>query len=148
MSGQFTGRHMAAVLVTGFGIVIAVNFTMAALASSSFGGLVVENSYVASQKYNGWLEEARQEEALGWSVDIARTSDGRVQVTSVGAPAGVTVRGDAWHPLGRMPDLPLQFAAAGDRTFISTQSLPEGRWRVRLELSHGSQRWRGERHLP
>lgn len=148
MAGQFTGRHMAAVMVAGFGIVVAVNFTMAALASHSFGGLVVENSYVASQKFNGWLEEARQDEALGWSVDIVRNADGRVQVNTAGVPAAVDVKGDAWHPLGRMADIPLQFQAAADGGFVSTVPLPEGRWRVRLELSDGSARWRGERHLP
>ncbi len=32
MKSEFTGRHMAAVLVGGFGIVIAVNLSMATLA--------------------------------------------------------------------------------------------------------------------
>ena len=54
--GEFTGRHMAMILVTFFGIVIAVNITMARYASSTFGGLVVDNIYVASLNFNGWLE--------------------------------------------------------------------------------------------
>lgn len=148
MAGKFTGRHMAAILVAGFGIVVAVNFTMAALASSSFGGLVVENSYVASQKFNGWLEEARRGEALGWQVDLARRPDGRILVTTAGAPAMEEVSGDAWHPLGRMPDQPLQFEAIGNGAYLSTEVLPAGRWLVRLELSDGSNRWRGEQALP
>ena len=54
----FGGRQMAAIFVTGFGIVIAVNVAMASLAVESFHGTVVDNSYVASQSYNGWLGKA------------------------------------------------------------------------------------------
>ena len=46
MKGEFTGRHMAAILVTGFGVVIAVNVLMASLAVGTFGGVVVDNQYV------------------------------------------------------------------------------------------------------
>ena len=35
-----------------FGVIIAVNVVMATLASTSWTGLVVENSYVASQEFN------------------------------------------------------------------------------------------------
>ena len=64
MTRPFTGRHMFATLVVFFGIVIAVNFTMASYATTTFGGLVVENSYVASQKFNRWLDEAAAEGAV------------------------------------------------------------------------------------
>ncbi len=49
---RFTGYHMAAIMVSFFGVVIAVNFTMAWYATSSWSGLVVENTYVASQQFN------------------------------------------------------------------------------------------------
>lgn len=51
-SRAFTGRHMLATILTFFGVVIAVNLTMATLASTSWTGLVVENTYVASQQFN------------------------------------------------------------------------------------------------
>ena len=38
MQRPFTGKHMAAILVGGFAIVIAVNFYMASLAVGGFGG--------------------------------------------------------------------------------------------------------------
>ena len=34
----FTGRHMAMILIAGFGVVIAVNVAMARMAISTFGG--------------------------------------------------------------------------------------------------------------
>ncbi|MFP5454579.1 MAG: FixH family protein, partial [Alphaproteobacteria bacterium] len=55
MRRGFTGRHMAASMVGFFTVVIAVNVTMATVASHSFGGTVVDNSYVASQRFNRWL---------------------------------------------------------------------------------------------
>jgi len=61
----FTGRKMAAIMVAFFAVVIIVNVYMAREASSTFGGVVVENSYVASQQYNRWLDEASAENALG-----------------------------------------------------------------------------------
>ncbi len=147
MRTEFTGRHMAAVMVAGFGIVIAVNFTMAALASSTFGGLVVENSYVASQNFNGWLEEARKSESLGWDVDLVRRPDGHIQVLTGGVPGGGELAGEAWHPLGQEADHAVRFKAAGDGSYLSTAPLPAGRWLVRLELTAGGKIWRGERAL-
>lgn len=147
MNGRFTGRHMAAIMVGGFGIVIAVNLVMAREAISTFGGVVVENSYVASQHFNGWLDEAQKEKALGWKVSLARQPDGRVLATTLGVPAGAKLRGDARHPLGRLPDTALEFAPAGPDSYISVAPLPAGRWTVRVEIAQGGQKWRGEEPL-
>src|SRR3546814_3241852 len=54
----FTGRHAAMILIAFFGVVISVNIVMASFALSTFGGTVVDNSYVASQHYNEWLARA------------------------------------------------------------------------------------------
>lgn len=48
----FTGRHMLLATCSFFAVVIGVNVTMAWFASSSWSGLVVENTYVASQEFN------------------------------------------------------------------------------------------------
>ena len=139
----FTGRHMAAIMVAFFGVVIAVNVYMATLASTSFTGVVVENSYVASQNFNRWLDEARAEDRLGWHARAVRDGAGHVLVTLAGVPAGAVVRGDAWHPLGRAPDHELKFVAAGAE-FRSAEPLAAGRWRIRLEVSANGRRWRTE----
>ena len=101
-TGQLTGRKVTAIFVVFFGIVMAVNFTMAHFASSTFGGVVVENSYVASQHYNAWLDAARAQQALGWSATTRRAADGRVEVSLAGVPAqGMALEAEARHPLGR-----------------------------------------------
>ena len=43
-SSAFTGKHMAAVFIGGFGVVIAVNLVMASYAVGCFHGTVVDNS--------------------------------------------------------------------------------------------------------
>ena len=148
-TGPFTGRHAAILLVAFFAVVIAVNVLMARLASSTFGGVVVENSYVASQHYNRWLGEAAQEQALGWSAKVSRLPDNRVAVTLSGAPAiAVRLAAVARHPLGHLPDRTLEFLVQSDGSYVSQQSLPAGRWRLRLEAVAGAQRWRQELDLP
>lgn len=148
MKREFTGRHMIAVMAAGFGIVIAVNLMMASLASSTFGGIVVENSYVASQKFNGWLAAADKSAQLGWKVALARGDDGKLVVTTGNVPDGAKVSAMAHHPLGRLPDTAIGFVAEGRDRYVSDNRLPDGRWTVRLAVTSGSDTWRGERALP
>ncbi|HMT47933.1 MAG: Integral rane protein linked to a cation pump-like protein [Pseudomonadota bacterium] len=147
-TGPFTGRHIAMIMVAFFAVVIAVNLLMARFAISTFGGVVVENSYVASQHFNTWLDEAEREKALGWNAEAQRLKDGRLAVRLTGAPGeGVILSADARHPLGRLPDQLLRFQRQADGRFVSQQALPAGRWRLRIEATAGAQRWRTEQEV-
>lgn len=139
-NGRFTGWHMTAILVTFFGVVMAVNFTMARMAVSSFGGTVVDNSYVASQKYNGWLNAAAQQDRLGWTVAVSMDATRRVRIDASAnglAIAQLSAVGDALHPVGRADDVQLAFVATPDGQLLSTEPLPAGRWNLRLSLRRG-----------
>ena len=60
-----TGRTVFFITASAFSVIIAVNVTMAFFAVSTFPGLEVKNSYVASQEF----EDRRvAQEALGWSI--------------------------------------------------------------------------------
>ena len=144
---RFTGWHMTGILVAFFGSVAAVNFTMASYASSTFGGIVVENSYVASQEFNGWLEQARESEALGWEAVTTWRPDGRLVVSVASAPDYLEATATARHPLGRKPDRVLGFTRIGEGIYLSNDALPGGRWTLRLELSDGVNVWRREDDL-
>ncbi|WP_346426927.1 FixH family protein [Novosphingobium sp. PC22D] len=144
---RFTGKHMSAILVGGFGVVIAVNFTMATLANTTFGGVVVENSYVASQEFNGWLDKAERSRALGWKAQAVRRPDGRVAIALEGVPSFPTVTATARHPLGRLPDIALSFQSDGDGNVVSRETLPAGRWDIRIAIEAGGHAWRGEEPL-
>ena len=150
MIRRFTGWHMTAIMLAFFGIVVAVNMLMATLATRTFGGTVVDNSYVASQNFNRWLLEARAQDRLQWRVRIAAGDDGRLAVLAT-APAGpiedATLVAFLTHPLGREPERELDFAALGNGAYRSRQPMPRGRWIVRLSIRRGSEEARFVRDL-
>ncbi len=137
-------------IVSFFAVVIVVNVVMAKLAIATFGGTVVDNSYVASQHFNQWLETSAADRALGWKVELARGTDGALEARltdSAGAPldaAKVTVHVE--HPLGAKPpqDLVLHEVAPGDyRT-----KLAAGRWRVWLKADARGHAWHAIGDVP
>jgi nitrogen fixation protein FixH len=148
MQRTFTGRHMAAILIAFFGVVIAVNVVNARYASSTFGGEVVENSYVASQRFNRWLDDAKSEKALGWDEVTTWRPDGRLVVAVTGMPEHAVIKAMARHPLGTLPDRAMTFDRIGNGRFLSRQALPDGRWDVRLTLAADGRVWRRQEHLP
>ncbi|HSM20417.1 MAG TPA: FixH family protein, partial [Hyphomicrobiales bacterium] len=63
---EFTGRHMLAVILGFFAVVIAANAVLVVVATGSWTGLVARNGYVESQHYNEVLADARRQQRLGW----------------------------------------------------------------------------------
>ncbi len=147
MKRAFDGRHMSAILVAGFAVVVAVNIGAAVIAKRTFGGIVVENSYVASQDFNGWLDEAAHERSLGWQVEPSREPDGRVRLALTGVPEGARIEAVARHPLGRLPDRPLHFSIAFENASVSREYLPAGRWTLRVTVRAEGQQFRSESAL-
>lgn len=134
MTKRFTGWHFTAIIIAFFGVVVAVNLTMAVFATRTFGGVVVENSYVASQKYNDWLAAAKRQQKLAWTIEPALDEQRRVTIAL--SIEGAKVTGFARHPLGREPDVPLGFVTSGGRS-RSAEALPPGRWNVHLMVRRG-----------
>lgn len=139
---KFTGYHATAMIVAFFGVVIAVNLLMASFAVSTFGGTVVDNSYVASQKYNEWLEEARKQASYGWTVsNVVRVQD-KASMTVLDANNasldGAAITATAIHPVGRADPVALDFVQDGTGAYISRDVLPEGRWKLRITITHGN----------
>jgi nitrogen fixation protein FixH len=120
---------------------------MAYHATSGFPGLVVKNSYVASQ---GWDETRAAQEALGWTV-AARLDAGALVVT-VTDPDGQPVRGlamtaDLARPTGRRGEqvATLVETGAGYRVEIA---LAPGNWAADLRATGpGEVRWTGTARL-
>lgn len=136
MTQRFTGWHMLAIMVAGFGLVIAVNVVMARAAISTFGGEVVENSYVASQRYNVWLKAAAAQKSLGWHV-AASADPARILHIAVTDAAGAPLLGQvtvtARHPLGRMPDQRIGLHA-NRSDHAADRPLPPGRWLLHVDV--------------
>lgn len=145
--GRFTGRHMLLTMVAGFGIVAAVNFYMASLAVGGFHGVVVENSYVASQKFNDWIDEAERIEALGWSVNASRDENDRLLIATSGVPEGAVVTAALRRPIGTQEFADLAFVSLGDGRYRSIEPIGEGRWTMRLSISAQGKHWTKETAL-
>lgn len=131
-----TGRHVLIVALAAFGTIIAANLTMLFAAMGSFPGLVVENSYVASQ---GWDARAAAQDALGWRAEVA-WRDGRIVVALRDAD-GRTVEKAALEARVGRPSV-----AAEDRTvrlvpegevYSAPVALSPGAWRVEVRTLAG-----------
>lgn len=136
MMRSITGWHMLGLMLAFFGLIVAVNVTMASFAIGTFGGAVVENSYVASQRYNGWLKAAADQKALGWHAVPTVDASGRLHVAvtdASGKPLDGRVMVVARHPLGRVPDQRIALRRVADE-HVADRALPGGRWLLQIEL--------------
>lgn len=140
MTKKFTGYHITAILVGFFAIVIAVNVYMARMATSTFGGILAENGYVASQDYNKWIAESAAQDRLGWTI-ATRVEQGRLLLDTDGVD-GATVEVIAEHPLGQVDDQAIAMTPIARGRYQSLRPLPRGRWKLRITLSQGSSRAR------
>ncbi len=130
---QFTGRHMLFAMLAFFGVIIIVNLTMATVASRSWTGLVVKNSYVASQAFNRELEQAKLQAARGWTGDITYR-DGAV-VLSLTDKAGQPVILDRsvaeiGRPAYEQADHRVVMVHQGNGIYHAKDALQPGIWQV------------------
>lgn len=137
----FTGWHMLAVTVGFFTVVIAVNVTMAVFATGSWTGLVVKNSYVASQEYNGVLRDARAQAARGWTSELdygnSRLSfalHSRAGTAIAGANAVATVS----RPVGTEQDTTVTLIESRPGVYEHAIALGPGAWNVEIRAESGS----------
>ena len=133
------GWHVLGIVGLFFGTIIAVNIVMAVFATGTFPGLVVKNSYVASQNFNELLAAGKAQEERGWTADVS-TDDGLLQVRledSGGAPiTGLRVSARAGRPASIREDriLALRLTSNG---YVAADALPPGRWIVELAVRSG-----------
>jgi nitrogen fixation protein FixH len=136
---KFTGYHAAMMIVGFFAVVVGVNMVMARFALSTFGGTVVDNSYVASQKYNKWLEQARDQQAHGWNVSQAVRSGNKAKMILSAADGtalqGATIVARAEHPVGRTEPFEIAFSEVRPGEYLSVQTIPAGRWKLKFVVS-------------
>lgn len=139
-TGEFTGRHMLIVTLTFFGVIIAVNMTMATLARSSWTGLVVQNSYVASQQFNRKAEAGRAQAALHWQGTLT-VAGGTIRYALVDAagkpllPASVKVA--FRHPAYDAEDRTIELTPEPGGVFSARQAVRDGTWIVEVDADVG-----------
>lgn len=139
---QFTGRHMLAIMIAFFGVIIAVNLTMAYFARSSWTGFVVQNSYVASQQFNKRMAETRAQAQLGWTGALTvDRGQPRYRILDRNGN-GVTLKTVSltfMRPVDDREDQTLALNRDGDGSFVSGQVVADGVWIVHVEADAGLQ---------
>ncbi|SNR50534.1 nitrogen fixation protein FixH [Paracoccus sediminis] len=134
MARELTGRHVLIVTLAAFGVIIAVNGTMAVLAIGSFPGLEVANSYVASQRFD---RDRRAQDALGWT---ARAShDGtNLMIEVLDGQGGHPILRDfavtVGRPTHRRADVAPEFQEAGG-IYRTPLVLEPGAWTIRVRAT-------------
>ncbi|MFQ6180834.1 FixH family protein [Sinorhizobium meliloti] len=127
----FTGWHMVAVMGLFFGTIISVNLVMAWNASRSWSGLVVENTYVASQQFNGKVAEGRAFQASGIKGRLT-TAPGAIRyvLTRNGEPERQIHKVIAVlkRPVEEHEDLRVELEPRGEGAFVLTEKLKAGQW--------------------
>lgn len=140
---RFTGKHMLAIMVAFFSVVIAVNLTMAFFARSSWTGMVVENIYVASQQFNEKSAEGRAQAALGWRPELTFT-DGEVHYRLLDAAGNVVtatqVTANFRRPTHASEDQEVILTRQPDASFSAAVDLRDGPWIFDVESQAGLDR--------
>lgn len=139
---RFTGWHMLGVMLLFFGTIITVNLVMAWNAVSSWSGLVVQNTYVASQEFNGKVEKARAFAESGFAGELT-IADGRVSYRLHDA-AGGPIAADAVtvtfkRPTDEREDFTLTLVGDGEGNYSAARTLPAGQWIADIASVRGGQ---------
>lgn len=132
---QLTGRHVLAICLGFFGVMLAVNTVFLFFAITTFNGGEGGRAYQAGLEYNRTIAAARAQEALGWSDRIEAGTSGRIVVTladRAGAPvAGLGLAGDIGRPVADRFSRTLAFSEVRPGVYAAEAgALDAGSWVV------------------
>ncbi|MGH6760291.1 MAG: FixH family protein [Phyllobacterium sp.] len=136
----FTGWHMLGIMCLFFGVIIVVNLIMAYFAIHSWSGLVVANSYVASQEFNEKSQTGKQQAALQWegkpnyaegrfSYQLTDRSGRAIEVT------GATV--EFKRPVGDAHDTRIELDVDAPGQLSAPVELGDGAWIAEINSDAG-----------
>jgi len=135
---EIKGWHVLAGFGMAFGVIIAVNLTLAVNAVRTFPGLEVKNSYVASQSFDA---DRAAQEALGWEVHAVLTGDRlELRVAEGGLPLAPVIEEAIF---GRATSVAADQTPAFEWTgtgYAADVSAGPGNWNLRLKMraEHGT----------
>lgn len=139
MTSTLTGSKVLLMMVSFFGIVVAVNSFFIYEAVNTFRGEDAKGAYLQGLDYNTTLDARSAQAALGWRATIgaARDASGTVRIDvdvreRNGLPvAGLRVDGSLDHPSDAERDRDLAFGAAGEGSYRATATnVARGNWEV------------------
>ena len=133
---EITGRHVLFFTVSAFAVIIGVNVLMAWKAISTFPGLEVKNSYVASQTFDA---ERAAQQALGWTLTPVYDAGARELRLAFTDPAGRPIEVQNLTVLvGRTTeaddDMTPTFAFVSG-AYVAAADLAQGKWMMQVRAN-------------
>lgn len=131
---RLTGGHVFGLCALFFGVIIGANFMLANRAVSTFPGLEVTNSYVASQSFDA---DRTAQNGLGWTLtpdyDVSAKELRLAFTDNAGLPAELTglsvLVGRATEA---RDDIHPEFVREAG-VFVAPLALPKGKWMMQIE---------------
>jgi nitrogen fixation protein FixH len=138
----FTGRRMLLIMVAFFATIITVNGTMLTFAVKTFGGLVVGNSYVASQNFNRDVAAARAQPIRGWDIGTEADTGGiTVTIQDREQPVrGLGIEAVLRRPTHARQEHAVTLTEAAMGVYAGKVALEPGQWMLTLETEDGQVR--------
>jgi nitrogen fixation protein FixH len=136
---EFTGKHMFAVMCLFFGTIISVNLVLAYQANMTWTGLVVKNSYVASQTFDKETSERRQQLDLGWKAETSY-ADGWFEVSLVDKAgkgiSNVQTMVKLGRPAHENDDQKVILSETAKGRYVSETELASGIWQADITVAN------------
>jgi nitrogen fixation protein FixH len=129
-SRPFTGRHMLLIMLAFFATVFAANMTMVYFAAHSWTGLVVKNSYVASQEFNETTDRLERA-AVGVHSELGYAR-GKLSMSLTDSNGKAVNAANMKLKLGRPShegeDHVVALTTIGDGVYAAEHKLAQGQW--------------------
>lgn len=132
-SAPFTGRKMLLAMATFFGVIIIANVTMMTFALNTHTGVVVPNSYVASQDFNARIADADAQRQRGWQASFAYDAGAatlNIADSAGAALPGLVITGVIGRPVSEAHDIAVQLAETTPGSYVANVDLGPGEWQL------------------
>ncbi len=130
---EIKGIHVLSMFVLGFGIIIAVNLTLAFNAIRTFPGLEVKNSYVASQSFEA---DRAAQTGLGW--DVSAWLDGselHLEILEDGVAIAPQITKAIFGRATSVKDDQTPEFVFNDESYVAPVRSFDGNWNLRVALT-------------
>ncbi|MCV6595074.1 MAG: FixH family protein [Silicimonas sp.] len=126
-----TGRKVAMIFVACFGVIIAVNLTLAYNAVSTFPGLEVKSSYVEGV---GFDERRDAQMALGWDVSAQVAGEGlTLTILKGGVPVEAEIQSAVFGRATSVAEDQFPVFRFDGEAYVARLEAPgDGNWNLRL----------------
>jgi nitrogen fixation protein FixH len=137
-----TGRVVLVWFVSFFSVILGVNMVMLYFAVTTFSGVSTEDAYRKGRDYNQVLQQAREQQALGWvlQTEHVRTSDGAIRLAveardgNGDALDGLTIIAVFWRPTQKGLDQTGVLLPSGNGRYSGDFNLPaDGNWQILID---------------